>query len=696
MFDAGKLRCAVIMVTVTMLATGCGLASGSEGDGVAMTFVRIPSGEFAGGPPAAESGKHDGEGLQRQPKTIESFYMSVTEVTQQQYAQVTGHNPSRFKGADNPVETVSWGGATAFCRSLSKKTGRKITLPTEAQWEYACRAGTDTRFSFGEDEHLLESHAWYKTNSGRQSHPVAMKKPNAWGLYDMHGNVQEWCSDQFHDPYYSRSLNLDPEGPSILRVVRGGAHAYAGDFCRSASRRGSSSDNRTGITGFRAVFPGTAGKGLKTIHITLATEARKMVIAPEKGRDAQPRAWRMIAGKVRDETGTPVDSAEMAILPIRHWNLSRYDGVSFEADWQPRSSNTLMQGQYHFVGRHAKRNLAAVVEINRDTDTLDVVLRPGAILTGKVVDSSGNGIEKARVTMRIKGSNWLEPYPWFFAWTDADGRFNIRGVPLEHGFVLTARTRGYGATNVEVKSDDIHGYRVDAGSIVLLRGQLSISGIVVDTDGKPVAGVEIYCYGEGQPGSRAVTAPDGKFRLDGVFKGQVTLSAGGYRLYGYADAESGATDVKVVLDNKGVAPPKGRACFPGETGVWVDGVVVPISRVSRGRAVGKLDRAVPTVPFGQIERIEEHEGAFECRDILLDSGNRICVVDSHCFMLDSGKWIAAQNLRAGQRLKTLNGAVGIKSVATRATPYIGKVYNLKIADSDRYAVGKDGVIVRDY
>lgn len=138
-----------------------------------------------------------------------------------------------------------------------------------------------------------------------------------------------------------------------------------------------------------------------------------------------------------------------------------------------------------------------------------------------------------------------------------------------------------------------------------------------------------------------------------------------------------------------MVPVKGRTCFPEHTGVWIDGVVVPISEVGR-------ERVVPGSPFGYVEKIDEHEGAFECRDVLLDSGCRISVVDSHCFMLDSGRWIAAQDLRAGQRLKTIIGTVGIKSVTIRPTPYKGKVYNLKIGNSDQYAIGKDGVIVRDY
>ena len=124
--------------------------------------------------------------------------------------------------------------------------------------------------------------------------------------------------------------------------------------------------------------------------------------------------------------------------------------------------------------------------------------------------------------------------------------------------------------------------------------------------------------------------------------------------------------------------------------------VGPISEVGRGPAADCVGRAVPGVSFGHVERIEEHEGAFECRDILLDSGNRISVVDAHCFMLDSGQWIPAQDLRASVRLKTIDGTVGIQSVKKRKKPYIGKVYNLKISNSDQYLVGQDGIIVRDY
>ncbi len=145
-----------------------------------------------------------------------------------------------------------------------------------------------------------------------------------------------------------------------------------------------------------------------------------------------------------------------------------------------------------------------------------------------------------------------------------------------------------------------------------------------------------------------------------------------------------------------IPPPKERACFTGDTGVWVDGALVQISNVVSGQMIGEPHCGLATDCLEQIETVEEHEGTFECRDIVLESGNRISVVDAHCFMLDSGQWIAAQDLRSGLRLKTLSGTVGIKSVATRAVPFVGKVYNLKVTGVDRYLVSEDGVIVRDY
>jgi hypothetical protein len=145
-----------------------------------------------------------------------------------------------------------------------------------------------------------------------------------------------------------------------------------------------------------------------------------------------------------------------------------------------------------------------------------------------------------------------------------------------------------------------------------------------------------------------------------------------------------------------VVPPKGRACFLPDTPVWVKGELMQISNVVAGQMVGE-PRAKLSIPgSGQIEKVEVHERTFECRDIVLENGNRISVVGAHCFMLESGRWIAAHELRSGLRLKTLCGTVGIKNITPTAKPYVGKVYNLKIKGSDQYFVGKDRVVVRDY
>ncbi len=150
-------------------------------------------------------------------------------------------------------------------------------------------------------------------------------------------------------------------------------------------------------------------------------------------------------------------------------------------------------------------------------------------------------------------------------------------------------------------------------------------------------------------------------------------------------------DSFLVNDGEGGAapPPKGRGCFLADTPVWVNGALVQISKAVAGQAINCLAGT-------SLEKLEEHEGSFECRDITLENGNSISVVDAHCFKLDSGQWVAAQNLESGMKLKSLNGTVTIKSVVTRSMPFVGKVYNLKVSGSDQYMVGKDGVVVRDF
>ncbi len=153
-------------------------------------------------------------------------------------------------------------------------------------------------------------------------------------------------------------------------------------------------------------------------------------------------------------------------------------------------------------------------------------------------------------------------------------------------------------------------------------------------------------------------------------------------------------DNLVVHD--GEAGVKGRGCFLAHTPVWVDGMLVRIADAVSGQKVGKLHCVGMVAPLKRIEKVLEHDGAFECRDVVLESGNCISVVAAHWFMLDSGRWVAAQDLRSGLRLKTLTGNVGIRSVTRRALPFVGKVYNLKVRNGEQYLVGRDGVIVRDW
>jgi formylglycine-generating enzyme required for sulfatase activity len=193
------------------------------GKGVTMKLVLIRPGKFMMGSPDSEPGRASDEGPQHEVTISKPLYMGATEVTQAQYEAVMGTNPSKFKGPTNPVEMVSWDEAAEFCRRLSEKTRKTFRLPTEAEWEYAYRAGSKTRFPFGDSESALGDYAWYGSNSGGKTNPVAQKKPNAWGLYDVLGNVWEWCADWFGS--YSSGASTDPQGASSggLRVVRSGS-----------------------------------------------------------------------------------------------------------------------------------------------------------------------------------------------------------------------------------------------------------------------------------------------------------------------------------------------------------------------------------------------------------------------------------------------------------------------------------------
>ena len=171
--------------------------------------------------------------------TVKEFYFGKYPVTQAQYGAVMGKNPSRFKNnLNNPVERVSWNDAQEFCQKLNQQTGKQYRLPSEAEWEYACRAGTSTRYYFGDNTDKMEDHVWWWGNSYEDIHLVGEKRPNPWGLYDLHGIVWEWCEDKWHDNYEGAPVDGTARVLSYenKRVLRGGGWLHEANFCSSAGR----------------------------------------------------------------------------------------------------------------------------------------------------------------------------------------------------------------------------------------------------------------------------------------------------------------------------------------------------------------------------------------------------------------------------------------------------------------------------
>jgi formylglycine-generating enzyme required for sulfatase activity len=253
---------------------------------VGMKLKLIPAGTFQMG---ANDGPPDGKPVY-EVRITRPFYIGVYEVTNAQWKRVMGGEPpSRWKDDNRPVEQVRWDDVVNFCDKLSalpaeKAAGRVYRLPTEAEWEYACRAGTTTAYSYGDDEGILGDFAWFGANAGGQSHPVGQKKPNPWGLHDMHGNVLEWCRDRF-GPYGAEGAS-DPTGPATgsVRVARGGCFVETARGCRSAARFGIARPDRYGSLGFRlalspsgtnALASGTASKpsNVKDSQVTSGTSA---------------------------------------------------------------------------------------------------------------------------------------------------------------------------------------------------------------------------------------------------------------------------------------------------------------------------------------------------------------------------------------------------------------------------------------
>jgi len=244
---------------------------------LAMSMVWCPVGTFTMGSPSSELGRDSEDEPQHSVTICHGFWIGKYEVTQAQYRAVMGSNSSTFKGDNLPVEEVAWYDAMEFCQKLTEieraagrlPNGYEYTLPTEAQWEYACRAGTTTALNSGknlsdkEQCSEMDEVGWYWHNGGEENwnnnltctHPGGQKKPNKWGIYDMHGNVWEWCSDWYGS--YPTSPVTDPKGPGTgsYRVLRGGSWYYGADYCRSAYRgNGRPSGNNLVNIGFRVAL----------------------------------------------------------------------------------------------------------------------------------------------------------------------------------------------------------------------------------------------------------------------------------------------------------------------------------------------------------------------------------------------------------------------------------------------------------
>jgi formylglycine-generating enzyme required for sulfatase activity len=174
-----------------------------------MAFASIPAGEFLMGSGKTEDG-HSSDETQHRVRFVDDILMGVHPVTQAQWQGVMGNNPSIFKGMNRPVENISWHDALAFCQKLGEMERKRYRLPTEAEWEYACRAGTTTPYYTGIGKPALGEAGWYSGNSGAETHSVGDKRPNAWGLYDMHGNVWELCSDWYDE--YPMVDAVNPQG----------------------------------------------------------------------------------------------------------------------------------------------------------------------------------------------------------------------------------------------------------------------------------------------------------------------------------------------------------------------------------------------------------------------------------------------------------------------------------------------------
>jgi len=394
---------------------------------VRMEFVLIPAGEFQMGSPMGERDRYENEGPVHRVRITQASYLAKYETTQAQYEAVTGKNPSDCKGGTNPVEGVSWHDVTGFCKSLSQRVGVEIRLPTEAEWEYACRAGTSTRFSHGDDSDYrkLGEYAWYDGDSGRKMHPVGRKKPNPWGLYDMHGNVWEWCLDGKRS--YSSSAERDPKGPEGgLRVLRGGSWGNLPQTLRSANRLDYAPSDTWDLGGCRVlVVVGSpsrfrADEACKAVaELQRQRDDAEWQVAHSKAMEFRGQAkWKEAMGICEEylhawPKGSHAEEARKTIAELRDdaaWRAVCTEAGALATQDKWRTARALYKAYLdtHPGSRHGDEVRRAIHELERLYSQLPHGLREAFILPGEDKDQHGNPVVERHGSRLDPETGW--PY----------------------------------------------------------------------------------------------------------------------------------------------------------------------------------------------------------------------------------------------------------------------------------------------
>ncbi|MGM9868524.1 MAG: SUMF1/EgtB/PvdO family nonheme iron enzyme [Sodaliphilus sp.] len=260
--DDGEVNVSDVTALVNLIINGGGGESEFKNktftvNGVSFEMIAVEGGTFTMGATEEQGSDAASDEKPSRQVTLDSFYIGKTEVTQELWEAVMGNNPSNFKGSNLPVEKVTWSACISFISELNILLGNYFQLPTEAQWEYAARGGNKSQGYKYSGSNNIEDVAWYDKNSGETTHPVASKKPNELGLYDMSGNVREWCLDWYSSTYYSDGNNhLNPQGPvtSSTKVIRGGSWCYSANSCRVSMRAYLKPSLNYGFLGLRLVM----------------------------------------------------------------------------------------------------------------------------------------------------------------------------------------------------------------------------------------------------------------------------------------------------------------------------------------------------------------------------------------------------------------------------------------------------------